>query len=90
MQTWTHSILHLNAIQTDCKVYLLYGVWHVGIYEPEEQVSEGPALSSQNHSTSTPRMSQGQVDGQQLHAQQEKLMVVPEEYTHTERIRHVY
>lgn len=68
-------------IQTDCKVYLLYGVWHVGIYEPEEQVSEGPALSSQNHSTSTPRMSQGQVDGQQLHAQQEKLMVVPEEYT---------
>lgn len=67
--------------QTDCQVYLLYGVWHVGIYESEKQVSEGPALSSQNHSTSTPRMSQGQVDGEQLHAQQEKLMVVPEEYT---------
>lgn len=61
-------------------VYLLYGVWHVGIYEPEEQVSEGPALSSQNHGTSAPSMGQGQVDGQQLHAQQKKLMVVPEEH----------
>lgn len=61
-------------------VYLLYGVWHIGIYEPEEQVSEGPALSPQNHGTSAPSMGQGQVDGQQLHAQQKKLMVVPEEY----------
>lgn len=60
-------------------VYLLDRVWHVGVYEPEEQVSEGPALSPQNHGTRTPSMGQRQVDGQQLHAQQKKLMVVPEE-----------
>lgn len=25
--------------------YLLYGVWHVGVYKPEEQVSKRSALS---------------------------------------------
>lgn len=70
--------------KTDCLVYLLYGVWHIGVYEPEEQVSEGPALSPQNHGTSAPSMSQRQVDGQQLHAQQKKLMVIPEEETLTQ------
>jgi len=62
-------------------VYLLYRVWHISIYETEEQVSEGPALSPQNHGTSAPSMGQGQVDREQLHAEQNKLMVVPEEYT---------
>lgn len=60
-------------------IYLLYGVWHVGVYEPEEQVSQGPALSTQNHRTSPPSMGQGQVNGQQLHAQQKKMVVVPKE-----------
>lgn len=58
--------------------YLLYGVGHVGVYEPEEQVPQGPALDTQHHGTGAPSMGQGQVDGQQLHGQQNELMVVPE------------
>lgn len=58
--------------------YLLYGVWHVCVYKPEEQVSKGPTLSPQHDGTSAPSMGQRQVDGQQLHAQQKKLMVIPE------------
>lgn len=57
----------------------MYGIWHVSVYEPKEQVSQGPALSTQNHGTSAPRMGQRQVDGQQLHTQHKKVMVVPEE-----------
>lgn len=68
-----------NLVRDWLLVYLLYGVRHIGIYEPEEKVSEGPALSPQNHGTSAPSMGQGQVDWQQLHAQQKKLMMVPEE-----------
>lgn len=76
LSSYSISILKKNN-------HLLYGVWHVGIYEPKEQVSERPALSPQNHCTSAPSMGQGQVDGQQLHAQQKKLMVVSEERRQT-------
>lgn len=64
-------------------VYLLYGLWHVGVYESEEKVPKGSALSPQNHGTSAPSMGQRQMNGQQLHAQQKKLMVVPEAETQT-------
>lgn len=63
-------------------VYLLDGVGHVGIYKPEEQVPEGPALSPQNYCTSATGMCQRQVDRQQSHAEEEKLVVVPEEKAH--------
>lgn len=35
----------MNLVWNILLFYLLYGVWHVGVYKPEEQVSEGPALS---------------------------------------------
>lgn len=73
-----------NYIRTETQIiYLLYGLWYVGVYEPEQQISQGPALSTKNHGSCAACMSQGQVDGQQLHAQQEEMMVIPEEQNQT-------
>lgn len=66
---------------------LLYGVWYTRVDEPEEQVPEGPTLSAQHCGPRSPCVGQRQVDGQQFHTQQHKLVMFPGEGTESATVR---
>lgn len=66
---------------------LLYGVWYIRVNESEQQVPEGPTLSTQHCGPGSPCVGQRQVDGQQFHAQQHKLVMFPGKETKRERVR---
>lgn len=66
---------------------LLYGVWYIRVNESEEQVPEGPTLSTQHCGPCSSCVGQRQVDGQQFHTQQHKLVMFPGKESERERVR---
>jgi len=65
---------------------LLYGVGYIRVNESEEQVPEGPTLSTKHCGPCSPCVGQRQVYGQQFHTQQHKLVMFPGKETKRERV----